>query len=145
MSDLSEIFADYGLPISDSGTDKYLNDKSSSAYHNWQRECLGRDLTVSDIDSWRINEATKPEIIYELKRSYYSLSRWQPFTDDYNNFKLLSNLCNLTSLRFKIVYNVRHKKPFYDDISKLKLFDVDFDKRPPIKEKGIITLDSFLA
>lgn len=144
LSGLSALYGKYGLPVSNTSTDKYLNDKTSSAYHNWQRQSLGRSLTVSDIDLWRIDETATPEIIFELKRSYYSLERWKPFTDDYNNFRLISNLCNMASLNFKIAYNVRTKYPFYDDISKIKLFEVDFNKQPPIKEEGIISLKEFL-
>jgi hypothetical protein len=144
LKSLTALYGKYGLPVSNTPTDKYLNDTTSSAYHNWQRQNLGRDLTVSDIDLWRIDEDEKPEIIFELKRSYYSLERWKPFTDDYNNFRLISNLCNKASLNFKIAYNVRTKNPFHDDISKIKLFEVNFNKKPPIKEEGIISLKEFL-
>lgn len=143
MPELSDLFASFGLPISNTRTAKYLNDRTSSAYHNWQRSSLGAALTVSDIDLWRINDLGEPEIIFELKRSYYELSRWRPFTDDYNNFRLISNLCNRGSIQFKIMYNKRTKTPFKEYIDNLKIFSVDFSKNPPITEDGIITLQEF--
>jgi len=143
MKELSEMYASFGLPISNTQTAKYLNDKTSSAYHNWQRNSLGAALTVSDIDLWRVSNDGKPEIVFELKRSYYDLSRWKPFTDDYRNFKLISNLCNQSGLAFKIIYNQRIKTPFQDKIDQLKIFSVDFSKNPPIREDGIITLEEF--
>lgn len=144
LKELSVIYSSYSLPVSNTDTDKYLNDKSSSAYHNWQRESLGKDLTVSDIDLMKVNEKGQVSVIYELKRSYYELERWAPFKDDYNNFKLISNLCNRCSIAFKIIYNKRTKIPFCDDISKLKIFRIDFRLPTPIKDEGIIILDNFL-
>jgi hypothetical protein len=141
MPQLSALFGSFGLPVSNTQTSKYLNDKTSSAYHNWQRSSLGAALTVSDIDLWRLNESGAPEIVFELKRSYYDLQRWKPFTDDYRNFMLISNLCNKAGLQFKIIYNQRIKTPFEDKIDKLKIFTVDFSKTPPITENGIIMLN----
>ena len=107
MPELSKLFASIGLPVSNTHTAKYLNDRTSSAYHNWQRNSLGAALTVSDIDLWRVSETGDPEIVFELKRSYYDLSRWKPFTDDYRNFMLISNLCQRAGTHFKIIYNQR--------------------------------------
>ena len=140
---LYEEFAKYGLPTSVSSTNKYLNDKTSSAYHDWQRKNLGANITVTDIDLWKLDMSSNPEIIIELKRSYYDLERWKPFTDDYRNFRLISNLCNMSNLGFKILYNQRIKTPFQDKIDKMKLFEVDFSTNPSIKENGIITLLQF--
>ncbi|MCA6437375.1 MAG: hypothetical protein IM600_03590 [Bacteroidetes bacterium] len=50
LIELTEIFKQNGLPVKNSSTAKYLNDKSSSAYHNWQRSSLGYNITVTDID-----------------------------------------------------------------------------------------------
>ena len=138
MGELSDLFGSFGLPVSNTQTAKYLNDKASSAYHNWQRAGLGAALTVSDIDLWRLNSSGLPETIFELKRSYYDLQRWQPFPDDYRNFMLLSNLCNKANLRFKIIYNQRITTPFEDKTDRLKIFSVDFSKTLPISETGII-------
>jgi hypothetical protein len=141
MPGLSALFGTFRLPVSNTPTAKYLNDATSSAYHNWQRSSLGSALTVSDIDLWRLNDDGVPEIIFELKRSYYELARWQPFTDDYRNFRLISNLCNMAGLQFKIIYNQRVKTPFEDKIDKLKIFTVDFSKTTPINVNGIISLN----
>jgi hypothetical protein len=90
-----------------------------------------------------VNENDDPEIVFELKRSYYELSKWQPFTEDYRNFRLISNLCTLAGMHFKILYNQRIKTPFQDIIKNLKIFSVDFSKNPPITEDGIVSLDDF--
>lgn len=143
LQELAKRYSNYGLPIANSATNKYLNDRTSSAYHKWQRGNLGSNLTVSDIDLWKINADGNPEIVFELKRSYYELSRWKPFPEDFNNFKLISNLCNKSGIKFKILYNQRTKNPFYDKIDNLKLFDVNFDNSKPISEQGIISLLEF--
>ena len=80
LTELQKIYSNFSLPISNTPTGKYLNDKTSSAYHDWQRKTLGRALNVSDVDLWRLNENEEPTVLYELKRSYYSLERWKPFT-----------------------------------------------------------------
>ncbi|MCW3468030.1 hypothetical protein [Chitinophaga nivalis] len=141
MPQLSALFGAWGLPVSGTPTAKYLNDQTSSAYHNWQRSSLGGNLTVSDIDLWKLDTTGQPRVIFELKRSYYELERWQPFTDDYRNFTLLSNLCNQAGLQFKIIYNQRTKAPFADKIDRLKIFAVNFAVNPPVVEKGIIALN----
>lgn len=143
MPELSDLIGSFGLPVSNTKTAKYLNDRTSSAYHQWQRSNLGANLTVSDIDLWRLSAPEVPKIVFELKRSYYDLSKWKPFTDDYKNFRLISNLCNMAGMQFKIIYNQRIKRPFEDKIDKLKIYSVDFSQKPPIKEDGIITLDEF--
>ena len=140
MRQLLEMFGSFGLPVSNTHTAKYLNDATSSAFHKWQRSSLGVALTVSDIDLWRLSDSGQPELVFELKRSYYDLPRWRPFTDDYRNFQLISRLCNLSGMQFKIIYNQRIKTPFADKIDKLKIFSVDFSKTPPISEDGIILL-----
>ena len=144
MTELMSLFASHKLPISNSTTQKYLNDKTSSAYHKWQRNSLGRDLKVSDIDLYKVDTNNLPTTIYELKRSYYSLDKWIPFKEDYTNFKLLSKLCNKCNLNLQIIYNVRHKSPFFDDVSKLKLFSVNFTHTPPIKFDCIISFADFI-
>jgi hypothetical protein len=145
MNQLKDLFHQEGLPVSDSATDKYLNDASSSAYHNWQRNSLGRDIKVSDFDLWKVDHNGKPIELYELKRSYYALDRWKPFSDDYSNFRLIHKVVAPVGIHFKIVYNVRTKNPWNDNISKLKIFEVDFDQEPPINQLGIIELSDFLS
>jgi len=145
MKELTTRYNNYGLPISNTPTDKYLNDRYSSAYHNWQRKSLGKDLTVTDIDLWKLDSKGNPQIILELKRSFYSPEEWKPYLDDYNNFKIISNLCNEVGINFMITYNYRITKPkFKDDPSRIALFDVDFSKTPPINKRGIVTFEEFL-
>lgn len=145
MDGLRRLFSADGVPVSNSPTRKYLNDASSSAYHNWQRESLGRELKVSDFDLWKVDRNGNPLELYELKRSFISLDRWQPYPDDYNNFRLIYNVIRRTNLTFKIVYNVRKKNPWVDDVSKVKLFNVDFRNHNPIQFLGIQRLEEFLS
>lgn len=144
LSELKMFFSEHGLPITNSSTVKYLNDKTSSAYHKWQRESLGKSLMVSDIDLYKINTSGLPTTLYELKRSYYPLEKWVPFSDDYNNFKLLYNLCEISNMKLKILYNVRTKSPFFDDPSIIKLFSVNFKSSPPIILDGILSFQDFI-
>ena len=144
MVDLAKIFSHFGLPISNNSTAKYLNDKTSSAYHQWQRNSLGSALIVSDVDLYKVNSENKPTTLYELKRSYLSIEKWEPFKADYNNFRLVSNFCNMVGLEFQVVYNVRHKNPFFDDPSKLKLFKVNFKNNPSVILDKVMTFDEFI-
>ena len=144
MNELKQRFREAGLEVTNSSTTKYLNDATSSAYHKWQRNNLGRNITVADFDLWRLDEEKKPLEVHELKRSYYSLDRWEPFKDDYSNFSLLDNTLKGLDIDFKIVYNVRTKNPWKDDISRLKIFDVDFNKHPEIEFNETIDLEDFL-
>tara|TARA_B100001063_G_C16624030_1_gene482207 strand:+ start:59 stop:826 length:768 start_codon:yes stop_codon:yes gene_type:complete len=144
LADLRDIFSQNGLPVSDTSTAKYLNDRTSSAYHKWQRGHLGRALTVSDIDLWKLTPTGAVQRIYELKRSYIAIGNWNPYPDDYRNFRLLSAIANQANVRLGIVYNVRKTKPkFHDDISSIKVFKVDFTKTPPIKIVGIYKNNGF--
>lgn len=145
MDGLRNLFSLDGVPVSNTPTRKYLNDASSSAYHNWQRESLGRNLKVSDFDLWKMDAYGNPIELYELKRSFISLERWQPYTDDYNNFRLIYNVLRGTNVTFKIVYNVRRKNPWFDDVSYLKLFNVDFGSPTPIRYEGTLSLAEFLS
>lgn len=148
LNELKEIFQTYDLPIKDSTTQKYLNDKTSSAYHNWQRDNLGDEITVSDIDLWIIHlNSNIPIAILEIKRSKIPLDSWTPYKNDYPNFKLISNLCNMSNIKFKIVYYHMGEGTTYrpEDISKVKVFDVNFKKDPPISSPGrIISLLDFI-
>ena len=143
LQDLKNKFSGYGLPISNSKTDKYLNDKVSSAYHKWQRDQLGRSLVVSDIDLVNIKNGSL-FAFYELKRSYKSLEEWQPHRDDYPNFILLSKLAQKSGLLLRIAYNVRTKNPWYDNISKIKVFEFKHGNPVSIKDRGIYSLSDFL-
>ena len=103
---------------------KSINDKSSSPYHDWQRFHMGDSVIVSDVDLIRYYAGELQEII-ELKRSYIDVESWEPYKRDYKNFILLSKLARKRKLDFFIVYNHRTKVPFYDDVSKLKIFEFD--------------------
>ncbi len=144
MDTLSQLFGQSGLPISQTPTGKYLNDVESSAYHKWQRACLGSSLKVSDLDLLRFSNENKITHLYELKRSYYSLENWEPFSVDYNNFRLVSRLMKKANIKFQIIYNVRKKNPWHDDISKLKIFDVDIDDDRFIIFNKYVSLQAFI-
>ena len=137
------MFEKYGINTHPTKTQKYLNDKTSSAYHKWQREVLGNHITVSDIDLVKV-ENGKVLAIYELKRSIIPIENWQPFKDDYANFRLIEKFANMVNSEFKIVYNRRIKEPFYDDISKLKLFSFDCENNES-KYCDTVSLDDFIG
>lgn len=140
LHELSRQYANYGLPVRNSPTAKYLNDRNSSAYHVWQRQCLGQQLKVSDIDLWRLDEWGNVCAIYELKRSHIAIEKWQPYPEDYGNFKLLWNLADRAKCNFLLLYNVRIKHPFLDDISQIKIFKIQFNQQPPIIFERIVRL-----
>jgi hypothetical protein len=144
LAELRDVFSHNGLPVSNTSTAKYLNDRTSSAYHKWQRGHLGWALTVSDIDLWKLTPAGNVQRIYELKRSYIAIGNWTPYPDDYRNFQLLSKLANQAKVRLGIVYNVRETRPVFNDIiSRIKVFKVDFTKTPPVKLVGIYDTNGF--
>lgn len=101
-------------------TSKELNDRPASAFHIWQRKNLG-NITASDIDliAWKNR---KPARIYELKRSYIALEKWQPYAQDFANFRLIARFAKKIGADFQIVYNRRTKNPYFDDIRRLKRF-----------------------
>lgn len=125
MEQLKNRFMAYGLELNTVPTSKDINDKSSSAYHEWQRNNMGSSITVSDIDLIRFIGNDVGEII-ELKRSKDAIEQWKPYEDDYNNYILLSKLAVKANIAFYILYNYRQKRPFYDDISRLKMFEFDY-------------------
>lgn len=143
LIELTEIFRRAGLQINTGETHKSVNDKVSSAYHNWQRNSLGGMISVSDLDLYRLNQK-EISAIFELKRSYYSFERWSPFTQDYPNFRLLFNLLKPLNFGLYIIYNRRTKSPWNDDVSLLKIYRVDFDKQEPMNNLGVYSFQSFL-
>lgn len=126
--ELKNRFLQYGLKMNEMRVHKSINDKSSSPYHDWQRENMGDAVIVADVDLIRYY-AEKPQEIIELKRSFIDIERWEPYKQDYKNFILLSKLARKRKLDFFIVYNHRTKVPLFDDVSKLKIFE--FDHRIP--------------
>lgn len=126
LTELKTIFKNAGLDIVDGHCDKYLNDRTSSAYHKWQRSSLGNKIIVSDIDLIRIDEKTNDPIEFiELKRSTFNVSTWRPYTDDFPNFNLIDTISQQTKIPLTIVYNrmIKDKKTkvilqdIYDPIS----------------------------
>jgi len=144
MKALKEIFMEKGLdiPLKKQTTNKYLNTDTSSAYHVWQRKELGSNITVCDLDLLKWKKGT-PLQIYELKRSIIDLETWEPYEDDYANFVLVSKFAQMAKMDFQIVYNVRVKKPYYDDVSQLKIFDFDHEREPKVKEIGVVNINDF--
>lgn len=141
LVELKSIFSEFGLSVTTGSVSKAINSASSSAYHNWQRANLGH-ITVSDIDLFRIDEHGIPNEIIELKRSYIGLDSWKPFPADYANFNLLMKMARSSSLAMTIAYNVRHRDPFFDDASKVSIFD--YSDRGP-NRRGIFTFDEFVS
>lgn len=121
IEQLYDLFEGNGLSPSGTGSAKSVNDKVSSAFHKWQRANLGKEICASDIDLLRM-DGEEPVCIYELKRSYYTLERWEPFSDDFPNYKLIATFASMANMDFQIVYNRRTTSPFFDDISTLKRF-----------------------
>lgn len=144
LSKLADTFASSGLPRNPDDKVKPINKASSSAYHDWQREYLGGDITVSDIDLIRHRSGTALEVV-ELKRSYRSIDEWEPYPVDFPNFKVIWKLTRASELKFTIVYNRRQTKPaFFDDPSMVAIFPLDFSKSPPWARMGSFSFDHFL-
>ncbi|MFQ2513261.1 hypothetical protein ACK31D_15370 [Aeromonas caviae] len=134
LIDLKNIFSGFGLPVSDSVLNKAINSAESSAYHSWQRESLGGNIVVADIDLVKVR-SNGEIVILELKRSFYSLDRWSPYPEDYPNFFLLDKLSKLSCSQFFIVYNQRTTKPiFFDDPSRVSVFAFEGDKPRKVGE-----------
>lgn len=142
LNDLTDLFKSFGLPIQNDFTTKAINSLSSSAYHDWQRNNLGRNIVVADIDLMKIKD-DGTMIILELKRSFYDLDDWRPYPADFPNFYVLENLCDLSHNKFFIVYNKRTTKPvFSDDASKVAVFS--FNQGTPKKE-GVFKFEELFS
>lgn len=140
--DLKNAFAQYGLRMNGTMARKSINDKSSSPFHDWQRTHMGDSVVVADIDLVRYENANPAEII-ELKRSYKEMDIWEPYQEDYKNFILLSKLAHAGGLKFFIAYNKRTRKPFFDDVSRLKIFEFDDRRQPYCRQAGYRTIEQF--
>lgn len=140
--DLKNRFVQYGLRMNQLQAQKSINDKSSSPYHDWQRANMGSSVIVADIDLLRFNGDTPTEIL-ELKRSYISMDEWEPYKQDYKNFLLISKLARKRNLGFYIIYNHRTKDPFFDDISRLKVFEFDHRMQTYCRLMGYRTIQQF--
>lgn len=146
INDLSSFLEKFDLPIiKNTSTTKYLNDKTSSAFHNWQRANLGAKLQVSNLDLIKFSPSNKISDIYELKRSYYDLNRWEPFPADFNNFKLLWNLCKSSNINLHILYNQKTRNPVDDKIDVLKIYNIPINSQAfGINKGNIIKLQDFI-
>lgn len=141
-ADLLKIYESYGLFVDKSMSVKEINKSYSNVYQKWQMSLGGR-LVVSDIDLIKLENGSA-KFVFELKRSKISLEKWKPYPADYHNFQILSNVFSKANIDFYIVYNHRQEYPFYDDISKLKVFKVNNSKSNFIEFEGYYTLESFL-
>lgn len=142
LVELKAKFQAFGLPVKSGVCGKSVNDATSSAYHKWQRDNLGA-IKVTDLDLVRLDGNETPTEILELKRSYYPLDRWKPFSDDFVNFNVLLAVARAAGLRFTIAYNLRQKHPFKDDASTLSLFDYSAANSP--KHLGFAAFPDFVA
>lgn len=122
LDSLTDVFNGFGLPVNKKATSKAINSAESSAYHSWQRNNLGQNIVVVDIDLMKVNDKDLITVL-ELKRSFYDIDSWSPYTNDYPNFYVLENLCSMSKSNFYIVYNQRLTKPkFFDDASHVSVF-----------------------
>lgn len=143
LDQLKNEFQTLGLPVKKGRCGKSVNSATSSAYHNWQRSCLGA-IKVTDIDLIRLNPHGVPIEAIELKRSFYALQDWQPYPDDYVNFDLLLAVCHRAGMQVTIAYNIRRTQPvFQDDASWLRLFSYQCPCRPV--NLGILRYGDFLT
>lgn len=142
---LLQFFYANGLKVAYQLPQKQINSQSSSAFHNWQRLTLGNEIAVSDIDLigyWRDNAIT----IYELKRSYIELSKWQPFSQDYKNFRLVGNFATMVGADFELIYNQRTFGPggqCLDNIDVLKIYSYDFAAKAFVNP-SVVSLNDFI-
>lgn len=122
---LRDIYERYGV-VQPGTARKRVNQYTSSPYHDWQRNNLGR-ITVSDFDLIKYNNGQVQEII-ELKRSKISLNTWTPYTNDYPNFALLINAIvgSGEKIPFTLYYNWMRAGQIgmrAEDTSQIKVFD----------------------
>lgn len=122
---LRDIYERYGV-VQPGTARKRVNQYTSSPYHDWQRNNLGR-ITVSDFDLIKLNKGQVRQII-ELKRSKVPLNTWTPYSNDYPNFALLINTIvgSGKNIPFTLYYNILKAGQMgmrVEDTSKIKVFD----------------------
>ena len=123
--ELRDIYEKYGV-VQPGTAKKPVNQYTSSSYHVWQRNNLGR-ITVSDLDLIKYNSGQVQEII-ELKRSKIPLNRWTPYNNDYPNFALIINAIvgSGGKIPFTLYYNLMgsgERGMRAEDISLIKVYD----------------------
>ena len=149
---LRDLYEQFGV-VQPGTAKKAVNIYTSSPYHDWQRNNLGR-ITVSDIDLVKIDN-NQVKAIYELKRSYIDLSKWKPFENDYPNFALIINsiVGSNKQIPFKLYYNKMFKGEAgmrNEDINEIKVFEFSIPNitigRTEVKynEVGVFSLSSVL-
>jgi len=138
---LADVYRGFGLFIVEKESGKTINKQYSNVYQKWQMK-IGYGLTGSDIDIMKLKDG-KIESVYELKRSFIAIEKWKPYPADFHNFILLSKLFNLCGIKFYIVYNHRQEKPFFDDISKIKVYKIDAREKNFYSLLGIYSTDEF--
>ena len=122
---LRDIYESYGV-VQPGTARKRVNQYTSSPYHDWQRNNLGR-ITVSDFDLIKYSSGRVQEII-ELKRSKIPLKTWKPYPNDYPNFALLINTIvgSGKKIPFTLYYNFMRDGQMgrrTEDTSHIKVFD----------------------
>ena len=122
---LRDIYESYGV-VQPGTARKRVNQYTSSPYHDWQRNNLGR-ITVSDFDLIKYSSGRVQEII-ELKRSKIPLKTWKPYPNDYSNFALLINTIvgSGKKIPFTLYYNFMRDGQMgrrTEDTSHIKVFD----------------------
>ena len=142
LEEYTNILTGYGILKNNQSCKKPINSKASNVYHLWQINC-GLDITTSDIDLIKIDDNLEITEVYELKRSTIKMEEWEPFSNDFNNFILLSKLLSKCKINFFIMFNEYRKNPFYDDISKFKLYKVTYDEKLNLENIGNKTLIEF--
>lgn len=125
-------------------TKKAINSESSSACMNWQRRNLGNRMIAVEIDMFKISRQDVIERFSELKRSYFTLNQWRPFSVDYNNFRVVSKLAQMSDIQFDIVYNRKTKNPCFDDPSQVRVVHVHDDQDIVISDGRCMTIHDFM-
>lgn len=135
------LLSTYELPINFNVTDKSINSEISSNYQEWQRNNLGNNIKVIDLDLFKLDDNKKISAIYELKRSFIKIEIWKPFPNDFNNFKMLFNLGNACNIPVFIAYN---EKPKFkeEDISKILVLQI-IDATPSFSQRFYLNQNVF--
>ncbi|MBR0485616.1 MAG: hypothetical protein IJJ69_12735, partial [Oscillospiraceae bacterium] len=123
--ELKQVYQNFG--IVQSGTaGKSVNQYTSSSYHDWQRNQLGK-IIVTDLDLIKLKNDDSIASIIELKRSKIALDQWTPYRNDYPNFALTVNAIvhSGKKIPFYLYYNIMHDGTAghrTEDISEIKVF-----------------------
>jgi len=137
------ILVGFGIQQNNRSCSKPINSQASNVYHLWQKDC-GLDIITSDIDLMYVDSELDITDVYELKRSYIPMDDWAPYSNDFNNFILLSKLFEPCKINFYILFNQYQKFPYVDDINKLKIYKVTCDGKLNLENQGIKDLADFL-